>query len=146
MHIISQLRLSTFDGGKSYSAEIKLGDQFYGVTPGAVKTIIAEHKRLGGVMVKFPARSVTIKNAARAAAYGKKVGDTVTVTDYASRTMAFDAVVGDGVIDGPIANVELVTLTISGADLDLGEVKEVTVAVAKPAAAAAAVPSDDDIA
>ena len=141
MHIISQLHLSTFDGGKSFSAEVRLGDRFYSVTPGATKVVLAEHKRLGGVVVKFPSRNVTIKNAARAAAYGKKVGDEVTVTDYATRTMEFDAVVGDGVI-GSVSNVELVTLAVNGADLDLGEVKEVTVAKAT----AAVTPADDDIA
>ena len=142
MRIISQVRLSTFDGGKTFNAEIKLGDQFYGVTADAEKLLLAEHKRLGGVMVKFPARSVTIKNSTRAAAFGKKVGDIVTVQDYASRTMAFDAIIGDGVI-GSVSNVALVTLAVNGTDLDLGEVKEVTVA-AKPATAAT--PSDDDIA
>ena len=141
MHIISQLHLSTFDGGKSYSAKVRLEDnKFYGVTPDAVKAILAEHKRLGGTVVKFPSRNVTIKNAARAAAYGKKVGDEVTVTDYATRSLEFDAVVGDGVI-GSVTNISLVTLSIAGADLDLGEVKEVTT-VAKPAAT----PADDDIA
>lgn len=141
MHIISQLHLSTFDGGKSYNAEIRIGDKFYGVTPGAVKVLLAEHKRLGGVVNRFPPRPVTIKNADRAAAFGRKVGDVVSVTDLATRTLEFDAVVGDGVI-GSVANVELVTLAIDGNNLDLGEVKEVT--VAKPAAAA--VPADDDIA
>ena len=142
MHIISQLRLSTFDGGKTFNAEVRLGDKFYGVTPSAVKVLLAEHKKLGGTVNRFPARNVTIKNAERAAAYGKKVGDVVTVTDYATRTLEFDAAVGDGVI-GNVSNVSLVTLAISGADLDLGEVKEVTV-VAKPTAAAT--PADDDIA
>ena len=143
MRIVSQLRLSTFDGGKSFHAEIKLGDQFLAVTGTAVKTLLAEHKLLGGTVNKFPARSVTIKNAARAAAFGRKVGDVITVTDYASRTLAFDATVGDGVVDGPITNISLVALTVNGADLDLGEVKEVTT-VAKPATAS--VPADDDIA
>lgn len=142
MRIVSQVRLSTFDGGKSFHAEVKLGDQFYGVTADAVKALLAEHKRLGGVMNKFPARSVTIKNAARAAAFGRKVGDVITVTDYASRTLAFDATVGDGVVDGPITNISLVTLAVKGDDLDLGEVKEVTVAKAT----AADTPADDDIA
>ena len=142
MRIISQVRLSTFDGGKTYNAEVKIGDQFLAVTADAVKTLLAEHSHLGGTVTKFPARSVTVKNAARAAAYGKKVGDVVTVTDLVTRTMAFDAVVGDGVI-GSVANVALVTFAVDGADLDLGEVKEVTVA-AKPATAAA--PADDDIA
>ena len=141
MHIISQLHLSTFDGGKTYNAEVRLGDKFYGVTPDAVKAILAEHKRLGGTVVKFPSRNVTIKNAARAAAYGKKVGDEVTVTDYATRTMEFDGTVGDGVV-GAVTNVSLVALTVNGADLDLGEVKEVTT-VAKPATVA--VPADDDV-
>ena len=141
MHIISQLHLSTFDGGKSFNAEVRLGDRFYGVTPDAVKVLLAEHKKLGGTVVKFPPRPVTIRNADRAAAYGKKVGDVVTVQDYASRTLEFDAVVGGGVV-GAVTNIRLVTLAVNGADLDLGEVKEVT--VAKPAAAAA--PADDDIA
>lgn len=140
MRIISQLRLSTFDGGSSFNAEIRIGERFYGVAADAVKTLLAEHKKLGGTVVKFPSRSVTVKNATRAAAFGRKVGDSVTVTDYATRTMSFDAVVGDGVI-GSVANVELVTLAIAGNDLDLGEVKEVTVAPK-----AAATPADDDIA
>ena len=142
MRIISQLRLSTFDGGKTYSAEIRLGDKFYGVSSDAIKTLLAEHKRLGGVISRFPVRSVTVKNAARASVYGKKVGDIVNVVDLATRTMEFDAVIGDGVI-GSVANVSLVTLAIAGNDLDLGEVKEVTV-TAKPAMASA--PADDDIA
>lgn len=142
MRIISQIRLSTFDGGKSFAAECKIGDNFYGVSGDAVKTLLAEHKRLGGAVVKFPVRSVTIKNAARAATYGKKVGDIVNVTDYVTRTMEFDATVGDGIV-GDVSNVSLVMLTVSGADLDLGEVKEVTV-TAKPAMAS--VPADDDIA
>ena len=142
MHIVSQLRLSTFDGGKSYNAEIRLGDQFLAVTETAVKTLLAEHKKLGGTVTKFAPRSVTIKkNSARAAAFGKKVGDIVTVQDYASRTMAFDAVVGDGVVDGPIANVELISFAINGAGIDLGTVKE---AKASPATMASA-PADDDI-
>ena len=141
MHIISQLHLSTFDGGKSFSAEVRLGDRFYGVTPDATKVILAEHKRLGGTVVKFPSRNVTIKNAARAAAYGKKVGDEVTVTDYATRTVEFDGTVGDGVVSNP-SNIMLVTLAINGTDIDLGEVKEVTAVKAT----AAAVPADDDIA
>ena len=140
MHIVSQLRLSTFDSGKTFNAEIRLGDKFYSVTPDAVKALLAEHKKLGGVINRFPNRSVTVKNAARAAAYGKQVGDIVTVADYATRTMAFDAVVGDGVIDA-VTNISLVTLTVNGADLDLGEVKEVTVVKS-----AATTPSDDDIA
>lgn len=141
MRIISQVRLSTFDGGKTYNAEVRLGDKFYGVSGDAVKVLLAEHKRLGGTVSRFPARSVTVKNAARAAAYGKRVGDTVTVVDLATRMMEFDAVVGDGVVSD-VANIKLVTLAVNGADLDLGEVKEVTV-TAKPAAAA---PADDDIA
>lgn len=141
MHIISQLHLSTFDGGRTFSAEIRLGDKFYGVTPDAVKSILTEHKRLGGTVTKFPSRNVTIKNAARAAAYGKKVGDEVSVTDFATRTLEFDATVGDGVV-GAVSNINLVTLAVSGDDLDLGEVKEVT--VAKPATVSA--PADDDIA
>lgn len=140
MHIISQLHLSTFDGGKSYSAEVRLGDRFYGVTPDAVKDLLAEHKKLGGTVNRFPARSVTVKNAARAAAYGKQVGDVVTVVDLATRTLEFDGTVGDGVV-GAVTNIKLVTLAIAGNDLDLGEVKEVTV-TAKPAAT----PADDDIA
>lgn len=143
MRIISQVRLSTFDGGRTYNAEIRLGEQFYSVTADAVKTLLAEHKRLGGVINRFPARSVTVKNAARAAAYGKKVGDTVTVVDLATRTMEFDAVVGDGVVSD-VANIKLVTLAVNGTDLDLGEVKEVTVMAKQPAMAST--PADDDIA
>lgn len=142
MHIISQLHLSTFDGGKTFNAEVKLGDKFYGITTDAVKKLLAEHKKLGGTVVKFPSRPVTIKNAERAAVFGRKVGDIVVVQDYATRTMEFDAVIGDGVV-GCVSNVELVTLAINGDDLDLGEVKEVTV-TAKPATAS--VPADDDIA
>lgn len=142
MRIISQVRLSTFDGGQTYNAEVRLGDKFYGVSGDAVKVLLAEHKRLGGTVSRFPARSVTVKNAARAAAYGKKVGDTVTVVDLATRTLEFDAVIGDGVI-GSVANVSLVTLAVKGDDLDLGEVKEVTV-TAKPAVTTT--PADDDIA
>lgn len=141
MRIISQVRLSTFDGGKTFSAEVRLGDKFYGVSGDAVKTLITEHKRLGGAISRFPARSVTIKNAARAAAFGRKVGDVITVTDYATRTLEFDAAVGDGVI-GSVANVSLVTFAVNGADLDLGEVKEVTVAPKT----ASSTPADDDIA
>ena len=142
MRIVSQLRLSTFDGGKTFNAEVKIGDNFFGVAADAVKFLLAEHKKLGGTVNRFPARSVTVKNAARAAVYGKKVGDVVTVQDYATRTLEFDAVVGDGVISG-VSNVTLVTLAISGADIDLGEVKEVTVTAKS---ATAAVPADDDIA
>ena len=142
MHIISQLRLSTFDGGKTYNAEVRLNDKFYGVTPDAVKHILAEHKKLGGTVVKFPARNVTIKNDSRAAAYGRKVGDIVTVTNLATRTLEFDATVGDGVV-GAVTNVSLVTLAVNGTDIDLGEVKEVTVV---PKATEAAAPADDDIA
>lgn len=145
MHIISQLHLSTFDGGKSYNAEVRLGDKFYGVTPDAVKTILAEHKRLGGIVNRFQPRPVVIKNADRAAVFGRKVGDVVTVVDLATRTLEFDATVGDGVV-GAVTNIRLVSLAISGDNLDLGEVKEVTTAVVKPAAAAPAAPADDDIA
>lgn len=142
MHIISQLHLSTFDGGKSYNAEIRIGDKFYGVAADAVKVLLAEHKRLGGVVNRFPPRPVTIKNADRAAAFGRKVGDVVSVTDLATRTLEYDATIGDGVVSN-VSNVALVTLAISGDDLDLGEVKEITVAT-KPATAS--VPADDDIA
>lgn len=141
MRIISQVRLSTFDGGRSYSAEVKVGEKFYGISGDAVKVLISEHKRLGGIITRFPARAVTVKNAVRAAVYGNKVGDIVTVTDFVTRTMEFDADIGDGVVSN-VTNIRLVTLTIDGDDLDLGEVKEVT-AVAKPAVASA--PADDDV-
>lgn len=141
MRIISQLHLSTFDGGKTYNAEVKIGDNgFYGVSGDAVKTILAEHKRLGGTVSRFPTRSVTIKNAARAAAYGKKVGDSVSVTRLVTRTLEFDATVGDGVVSN-VSNISLVKLAVNGADLDLGEVKEITVAKA----AVASAPADDDV-
>ena len=125
MQIISQVRLSTFDGGKTFNGEIKIGDTFVNLTSDALRTLLAEHKRIGGTVRKFQPRSVVIKNAERAARYGRKAGEAITVTDYATDRMRFDVTIGDGIADDP-RNVTLVNdFSVSADSLDLGEVKEV---------------------
>ena len=94
MQIISQVRLSTFDGGKTFNGEIKIGDVFVNLTADALRTLLAEHKRLGGTVRRFQPRSVVIKNAERAARYGRKAGEAITVTDYATDRMRFDITIG----------------------------------------------------
>lgn len=132
MQILSQVHLSTFDAGKTFTAEVRVGDTFVNLTEGALRTLLAAHKSLGGTVRKFPARNVVVRNAERAARYGRKVGDTIPVTDYATDRLRFEATVGDGVCDDP-RNIEVVnSFSVDGASLDLGEVREVA-AAAKPA-------------
>lgn len=142
MQILSQVHLSTFDAGKTFSAEVRVGDSFIRLTESALRTLMAAHKQLGGVVRRFPARQVPVKNAERAARYGRKVGGMITVTDYATDRMRFDATVGDGIADN-VSNIEIVnSFSVDGASLDLGSVKDVTVA-AKPTAQTQAAEADD---
>ena len=125
MQVISQVRLSTFDGGKTFNGEVKIGDTFVNLTADALRALLAEHKRIGGTVRKFPSRSVVIKNADRAARYGRKAGEAITVTDYATDRMRFDITIGDNIADDP-KNITLVNdFSVSADSLDLGEVKEV---------------------
>lgn len=141
MQIISQVRLSTFDGGKTFNGEVKIGDTFVNLTADALRALLAEHKRLGGTVRKFPSRSVVIKNADRAARYGRKAGEAITVTDYATDRMRFDITIGDNIADAP-KNIALVNdFSVSADSLDLGEVKEVQ---AKPKAAETAQTTEAD--
>ena len=141
MQIISQVRLSTFDGGKTFNGEVKIGDTFVNLTADALRVLLAEHKRLGGTVRKFQPRSVVIKNADRAARYGRKVGEKVTVTDYATDTMSFDITIGEGIADAP-KNIALANdFSVSADSLDLGEVKEVQ---AKPKTAETAQTTEAD--
>lgn len=133
MQILSQVHLSTFDAGKTFSAEVRIGDTFVRLTSDALRTLLAAHKQLGGTVRKFPARQVPVKNAERAARYGRKVGDILTVTDYATDRMRFDATVGDDICDAP-KNIEIVnSFSVDGESLDLGNVKEITVTAKSPA-------------
>lgn len=125
MQIISQVRFSTFDGGKTFNGEVRIGNDFVNLAADALRTLLAEHRRLGGTVRKFQPRPVVIKNAERAARYGRKVGEAITVTDYATDRMLFDITVGDNVADDP-KNIALVNdFSVSADSLDLGEVKEV---------------------
>lgn len=125
MQVISQVRLSTFDGGKTFNGEIKIGDTFVNLTADALRALLAEHKRLGGTVRKFQPRSVVIKNAERAARYGRKAGEAITVTDYATDRMRFDITIGDNIADAPKSVALVNDFSVSADSLDLGEVKEV---------------------
>ena len=141
MQIISQVRLSTFDGGKTFNGEVRIGDTFVNLTADALRTLLAEHKRLGGTVRKFQPRSVVIKNAERAARYGRKAGEAITVTDYATDRMCFDITIGDGIANLP-KNITIINdFSVSADSLDLGEVKEVQ---AKPKTAETAQTTEAD--
>lgn len=125
MQIISQVRFSTFDGGKTFNGEVRIGNDFVNLTADALRTLLVEHKRLGGTVRKFQPRSVVIKNAERAARYGRKAGEEITVTDYATDRMRFDITVGENTADDPKSIVIVNDFSVSADSLDLGEVKEV---------------------
>lgn len=146
MQVISQVKLSTFDGGKSFNGQITVGSEYVRLHKDALKALLAAHKALGGTVRKFPARTGVVKNERAAAKYNKKVGDTFTVVDFATQTLGFDIVIGDGVGIDP-KDIRLVNeFAVDAGDLDLGDVVEVKVA-AKPAApvatTAATVDADD---
>lgn len=138
MQVISQVRLSTFDGGKSFNGEIRIGDTHVRLQKDAMKTLLSAHKVLGGTVRKFPTRAVVVKNERAATKYGRKVGDSISVTDFATQTLKFDITVGDGIAVDP-KNIALVNeFSVSAGDIDLGEVIEVTT---KPANTVASIAS-----
>lgn len=127
MQVISQVRLSTFDGGKTFNGEIKVGDDHVRLHKDALKVLLSAHKALGGTVRKFPTRNVVVKNERAATKYGRKVGDSIPVTDFATQTLKFDITVGDGVAVDP-KNIALVNeFAVNASDIDLGDVVEVTV-------------------
>lgn len=133
MKIAAQFKLSQFVlEGKVVGTHGELCVEGYPrLSKEAASALLAAHKAFGCKLVKMAPKTVTIKDAERAARHGRKVGDTIQVVDYLSRDLQFDAVVGNGII-ASVSNIERVTMDLG--DLDIGETVDAKPRTQKPAA------------
>lgn len=146
MKIAAQFKLSqlTFADGKTVTHGEVLVEGFPRLSREAANALLNAHKSFGFRLVKMAPRKLTVKSEEAAARYGRKVGDPFTATDYLSRDLEFDAVVGRSGI-ASVTDVRPITFDL-GSDLDLGEVVEAKTqkpAAQKPAAQAAGAEADE---
>lgn len=134
MKLAAQFKLSqlTFADGKTVTHGELVVEGYPRLSREAASALLAAHKSFGFKLVKMAPRKLTVKSEEAATRYGRRVGEAFTATDYLSRDLEFDAVLGRNGI-ASVSDIRPVTFDLG--DLDLGETVDAKPRAQKPAAA-----------